>query len=1041
MKSKELPSGRLEVLQERICRAQEGDDQCLQEELSALLEPSEELDRRIQEKTEWLAGRMHGKENPPWVDRLLARYPLSRKEGRLLLQLAEALPRIPDDPTAEALLMEKLLEGDWGRGEENRGGWIGRVAAYGLSGLQALARRESSAPLPGWLHRGLRSLARESVRKVVEEIVARFILAEDLSEGAKRISRLRVQGYRFCWDMLGEAARTRRIARDFRERYRRAIAFSGGEEGGREESPELSIKLSALHPRWEPLQQERIAEEIYPVVRELWHEAKGAGVRLVFDAEESERFWPLLHLFLRILEEPEAAGGMGLGIVVQAYQKRALAAIDLLLQAAAEKGRRFAVRLVKGAYWDAEIRRAQALGLSGYPVFTRQRITDLSYLACAKRLLENPDRVFPQFATHNPSTAAAILCLAEERRERGWEFQRLYGVADPLSSALREAGLPVRLYIPFGARMELFGYLARRLLENGVGQAGFLGSAGPKPYRFSVQDAARLRPSIHPKIPRPCDLSGPAWKRAEGLDWGEPASVRRLLREVDAAASPGRAEPLVAGRRAAGKERPLLSPADPSRRVGSAVWAEGKEIAEALRIGSARAREWEQVPVEERAKALEALGELLEQERARMLFLLREEAGKTLSDGLAEVREAIDFCRFYAGEARRLFGAPRRLGGPSGERNEITWRGRGLFACISPWNFPLSIFLGQVVAALAAGNAVIAKPAEQTPLIAAEAVRLALASGIPPEVIHLLPGDGRVGEALVRDPRISGVAFTGSGAVASSIAQALASREGALVPLIAETGGVNVMLVDATAAPEQVVDDVLVSAFRSAGQRCSSLRLLLVQEEAAPRLLDLLAGAVEELVVGDPRDLATDVGPLIERAALREIENQAERLTRAGRLLAEAPLGPTASPEGHYFRPRLIEIPSLDLVDREIFGPVLPVVRFRREQLGAILHEVAGKGFGLTMGLETRLSGTIRLVRERACVGNLYVNRSMIGAAVAFQPFGGEGLSGTGPKSGGPRYLEAFGVERVSSQNTALMGDPDLLLLSEEEEDPSTGEP
>ncbi|WP_018292173.1 bifunctional proline dehydrogenase/L-glutamate gamma-semialdehyde dehydrogenase PutA [Verrucomicrobium sp. 3C] len=1033
MEGKEPPRERWKALRERVRTAHAEEDERCRDELLARLPRRETLDRDIEERTEGLVERMRGRKRPQWVDRVLACYPLSQKEGRLLLQLAEALPRIPDKGTAEALLSEKLLEGEWGSGAGDVQDGIGRAASRGLTALRALARWESHTPLPGWLRRGMRALSRQTVRRVVEAIVGRFILAEDFRGGAERIAPLRAQGYRFCWDMLGEAARTRRAAEDARDRYRQAIAFFGHTEAREAESPELSLKLSALHPRWEPLQEERIAEEIYATVLDLCREAKKAGIRLVFDAEESDRFWPLLHLFLRLLEEPELEGGISLGIVIQAYQKRAAAAVDWLWKVAEEKRRRFAVRLVKGAYWDAEIRRAQALGLSGYPVFTRKALTELSYLACASRLLEGSGQILAQFATHNPATAAAILCLSDGGGG-GWEFQRLYGIADSLSSVLREAGHPVRLYIPFGARTELFGYLARRLLENGVGQAGFLGEGEETLHALSLSRIAQLRSVAHPRIPKPAELSAPAWKRAEGIDWGDPEGVQRLLREVEAADGPGRARPLVAGRSVEEEEEPVLSPADPTRQVGTVAWTKEDRIEEALRIGSEQAPRWERVSSQERAKTLEVLADRLWRERARLLFLLREEAGKTLPDAMAELQEAIDFCRFYAAEARRLFGAPRTLGGPCGERNAISWRGRGLFACISPWNFPLSIFLGQVVAALAAGNAVVAKPAEQTPLVAAEAVRFALTSGVPPEVLHLLPGDGEVGEALVRDPRVSGVAFTGSGATASRIARALASRERALAPLIAETGGVNVMLVDATAAPEQAVDDIVVSAFQSAGQRCSSLRLLLVQDEAAPRLLDLLAGAVEELVVGDPRDPASDIGPVIERTALLDLENQASRLEQQGKLLAKARLSSTAVPGGHYFLPRLIEIPSLSLVDREIFGPILPVVRFCVEEWELVLDQVARMGFGLTMGLESRLSGRVRSVRERARVGNLYINRPMIGAAVAFQPFGGEGLSGTGPKSGGPRYLEAFGVERVSSQNVAVSGDPDLLLLSEEED-------
>jgi RHH-type proline utilization regulon transcriptional repressor/proline dehydrogenase/delta 1-pyrroline-5-carboxylate dehydrogenase len=739
-----------------------------------------------------------------------------------------------------------------------------------------------------------------------------------------------------------------------------------------------------------------------------------------------------------VFADPGLAGWEGFGLAVQAYQKRALPLIDWLTALAGRQHRRISVRLVKGAYWDAEIKRAQEQGLDGYPVFTRKASTDVSYIACARRILARPQSFYGQFATHNAHTLATVLELAGDRRD--FECQRLHGMGEELFDQVAGEGVRCRIYAPVGSHEDLLAYLVRRLLENGANTSFVNRMADDKlPIEEIVADPVRrvaaLSVKPHPRIPRPRDLFRGERVNSRGIDLADPVALRRLGAAMAAAERTWEANPIVGGKVAAGgTPRPVTNPADRERVVGSVREADPLVVERAVAQAAAAARGWDAIPAKERAACLLRAAERMEQALPELMALAVREAGKTIADALAEVREAVDFCRYYAARAGAEFQAPLDLPGPTGESNRLALCGRGVFACISPWNFPLAIFTGQVAAALAAGNAVIAKPAEQTPLIAARAVHLLHAAGVPGEVLHLLPGNGAVGAALVADPRIAGVAFTGSVETARAIHRALAGRPGPIVPLIAETGGQNVMLVDSTALPEQVVKDAVTSAFRSAGQRCSALRVLLVQKDIAGRIVALLRGAMAELRVGDPALLATDVGPVIDDDALAMLAGHAGRMDRESRSKAVTPM-PEETERGTFFAPHCYEIDRLDRLEREVFGPILHVVAYAADRLDDVLAAVDATGYGLTLGIHSRVDGFARTVFQRLRVGNTYVNRNMIGAVVGVQPFGGEGLSGTGPKAGGPRYLYRFASERTLTINTAAAGGNTALVSLAEDDD------
>jgi RHH-type proline utilization regulon transcriptional repressor/proline dehydrogenase/delta 1-pyrroline-5-carboxylate dehydrogenase len=838
--------------------------------------------------------------------------------------------------------------------------------------------------------------------------------------------------------MLGERARTERDAQRYFERYAAAIVAIGaahaddGAENDLTGRPSVSVKLSALHARFDPGKEAQLERELLPRLLALATAARRHAIGLTVDAEEQDRLDLTLRLFGRAFIDSKLGGWPGLGIAVQAYGKRALPILQWLQQLAKTHEKRIPVRLVKGAYWDSEIKWAQERGLADYPVFTHKAYTDVSYLACMRMLLGDAATFSPQFATHNAHTMAAVCVAGGAQR---YELQRLHGMGEALYEEGVAAGVlkvPCRIYAPVGAHEDLVAYLVRRLLENGANTSFVHRLADPEATLADIVGdpllaARRMRAA--PPLVRPWQILLPERRNSAGLALSEP-SVRASLRAtIDAELEQSlTAAPIIAGSvRSEGELEEILSPHDRRHRVGWVKCTEGSMLDAALASAVSALPAWDLLGGPARALVLERAAELFERDRARLMAFMVREAGKTLDGALGDVREAVDFLRYYASEARRLFAAPLSLKGPTGESNLLQLRARGPFACISPWNFPLAIFTGQIAAALAAGNSVLAKPAEQTPLTAFLAVRLLLEAGVPPGVLHLVPGGGSVGAALARDARIAGVAFTGSNATASAIQHALAERKGALLPLIAETGGLNAMIADSSALPEQVVRDAVRSAFDAAGQRCSAARLLFVQADVAEPMLEMLAGAVAALAVGDPLDYATDVGPVIDAQAKVKLEAHKAKMRSTAKELVDLPV-PTECREGSYVGPAVYELADAAVLKEEVFGPILHVVRYAAGHLDRVIDAINASGYGLTLGLHSRIAAVAEFVAERARVGNLYVNRNQIGAVVGVQPFGGEGLSGTGPKAGGPNYLVRFATERVRTCDlTATGGNLSLL--------------
>jgi len=982
------------------------------------------------------------------LDAFLQEYALSSPEGVALMCLAEALLRIPDSETVDRLIRDKIASADWQRHLGHSGSLFVNASTWALMLTGRLLRSESpggdadlGSILRRFIARSGEPVWRQAVTAAMRILADQFIMGRTIEEALGRARGAERHGYRHSFDMLGEAARTMEDAERYHGAYRRAIAAIGKAASGRaiEAAPGISVKLSALHPRYEMAQRERVMRELLPSLLALARDARALGIGFTIDAEEADRLELSLDLIEALALAPDLAGWDGLGLALQAYQTRALAVVDWLGELASRARRRLMLRLVKGAYWDSEIKRAQERGLESYPVFTRKVATDVSYLACARRMLDAGAAFYPQFATHNAHTLAAILELAGERVD--WEFQRLHGMGEALYGEIvgpDKMDRPCRVYAPVGSHEDLLAYLVRRLLENGA-NTSFVNRIVDErePIDDIVADPiaqlARLPAKPHPRIPLPRDLFQPVRRNSQGLDLAEPRVLGVLRGELgEALRRPCHAGPIVGGIELAVSGDPVWDPSDRRRRVGTVANAPPQAVEEALARAVRAAPSWNHTPAEARAAALEHAADLYERDRAKLMALIIREGGRTIPAALSEVREAADFLRYYAARARADFAIPERLPGPTGERNELALHGRGVFACISPWNFPLAIFTGQIAAALAAGNAVIAKPAEQTPLVAAAAVRLLLSAGIPADALHLLPGPGEsIGGALVADPRIAGIAFTGSTETARAIALALAQRSGPIVPLIAETGGQNAMIVDSSALAEQVIADVVMSAFDSAGQRCSALRLLYLQEDIADRILAMLGGAMAELQIGDPALLATDIGPVIDNEARQALERHAARMAREGRLIHKCRL-PPGTGHGSFFAPRAFEIDSASRLEREVFGPILHVIRWPADRFDAVLDEIAATGYALTLGIHSRIDDTARHILDRLGIGNSYVNRNMIGAVVGAQPFGGERLSGTGPKAGGPRYLHRFATERtVSVDTTAAGGNATLLSLDD----------
>jgi RHH-type transcriptional regulator, proline utilization regulon repressor / proline dehydrogenase / delta 1-pyrroline-5-carboxylate dehydrogenase len=976
--------------------------------------------RRVVDTSLGLLADLRAAQSRGWVNQFLQEYRLNSSEGVALLSLAEAFLRVPDPETADLLIADKLIDADWRAHAGKSNSALVNSATWGLVMGRALVG-EGGGALRRLISRAGEPFVRQAVGAAMKRMGEIFVMGRTIDEAMRRMRRPENKGFTASFDMLGEAARTEADAARYFSSYKQAILEIGKHAS---EGHSVSVKLSALHPRYEVAQYDRCVPELAAQLEVMCNLAKEVGIQLTVDAEESERLEMSLDIIERAIRQPQFRGWDGFGMAVQGYSKRARAVVAWADALAGELGQRWNVRLVKGAYWDSEIKRTQVEGLSDYPLFTRKAATDVSYLAVARDMLDAAN-IRPAFASHNALTVATIVEWAGNARD--FEFQRLHGMGDGLYERLvRENGYHCRIYAPVGGHRDLLAYLVRRLLENGA-NSSFVHQLADE--RLSEEDIladpvakiAAVRGARHGAIPLPVDLFRVAdgHRNSTGLD----LSDRGVLGEIAA----GVAKPLpFRGGVEGGASQSHRDPS-PEARPHPNPSREGEGLVDAaITRAHAAFPAWQSTPVDQRAAALDRLADLLEQHRDELMAICVQEAFKTIPDAIGEVREAADFCRYYAMQARANL-QPIELPGPTGERNMLHIEGRGVWATIAPWNFPLAIFLGQTVAALVTGNTVVAKPAPQTPRIAARAVELAHEAGIPEDALILVPGGPEVGAALTADVRIQGVAFTGSTGTAKTIARSLlADDDRPIVPLIAETGGINAMIVDSTALPEQVVADVVTSAFRSAGQRCSALRLLLVQEDIADGLIEMLSGAMDLLTLGDPADPATDVGPVIDRAAYDKL--MAYRDTARARWIKT--IGAPA--DGLFVPPTLIRLDRIEDLTREWFGPILHVATWRAGELEATVARVNAKGYGLTMGLHSRIARAAEVVEAEAAVGNLYVNRSMIGAVVGSQPFGGEGLSGTGPKAGGPRYLYRFCAERaVSVDTTSAGGNATLLSLDE----------
>lgn len=987
-----------------------------------------EMAQLTQKMAHRLAERLRGQKGATgragMVQGLLQEFSLSSQEGVALMCLAEALLRIPDRPTRDALIRDKISTGDWRAHLGRSPSLFVNAATWGLLFTGKLVATHNEANLSNSLNRIIGKSGEPLIRKGVDMAMRlmgeQFVTGENIAEALANARKLEAQGFRYSYDMLGEAALTEKDAAAYLASYSQAIHAIGKASNGRGiyEGPGISIKLSALHPRYSRAQYERVMEELYPRLLSLTLQARQYDIGINIDAEEADRLEISLDLLEKLCFEPQLAGWNGIGFVIQAYQKRCPFVIDAIIDMAQRSHRRLMIRLVKGAYWDSEIKRAQVDGLEGYPVYTRKVYTDVSYLACARKLLAAPNLIYPQFATHNAQTLSAVYYLAGNNYYPGqYEFQCLHGMGEPLYEqvvgkvAEGKLNRPCRIYAPVGTHETLLAYLVRRLLENGA-NTSFVNRIADSTLPLEklvadpISDVAALAAAEgriglpHPRIPLPRHLYGDARHNASGLDLSNEHRLASLSSALlTSAARLWQAAPVIDGESEPEAAKPVLNPAESRDIVGYVREASDRDVARALEASVKAAAIWFATPPAERAGVLNKAADMMESQLQQLLGLLVREAGKTFGNGIAEVREAVDFLRYYAAQVRETFA-------------NDSHRPLGPVVCISPWNFPLAIFTGQIAAALAAGNSVLAKPAEQTPLIAAQAVRILLEAGVPAGVLQLLPGRGEtVGAALVNDSRVRGVMFTGSTDVAALLQRSIAGRldpQGRLTPLIAETGGLNAMIVDSSALTEQVVNDVVASAFDSAGQRCSALRILCIQEEVADHTLQMLRGAMAECRMGNPERLSTDIGPLIDADAKQSIERHIQRMRAKGREVFQ----PASSPQdeqqwsrGAFVKPTLIELQSVDELQQEVFGPVLHVVRYQSQHLNALIEQINAAGYGLTLGLHTRIDETIARVTGNARVGNQYVNRNMVGAVVGVQPFGGEGLSGTGPKAGGPLYL------------------------------------
>ena len=1049
MRFVDQPAGRPDAIQGLNARYL-ADEASLVRELAEIADPGDAAREKIQGTAANLvrAVRKHSADEGG-MDAFLKQYDLSSEEGVLLMCIAEALLRIPDADTADRLIADKITSASWKEHLGESESLFVNASTWGLMLTGQLLRLdESFRPNPATVLRKLAGRAGEPVvrtamRQAMRIMGHQFVMGRTIDEAIKRSHNKSNAAYRYSFDMLGEAALTEADAARYLDAYFDAIGRIGdslkGESVDIFAAPSISVKLSALHPRYSFMQHGRVIHELTPRVAELAKHARANGIALTVDAEESERLELSLEIFAEVCRDPGLRDYDGFGLAVQTYQRRALDVIRFVAELAQDSGRRIPVRLVKGAYWDTEIKHGQELGLESYPVFTRKVHTDISYLAASRRALDARDALYPQFATHNAHTLASILHYAGSRRD--YEFQRLHGMGEELYAEVidpEKYNRPCRVYAPVGSHEDLLPYLVRRLLENGANTSFVNRIVDESVDVHEIVADPLLEVSSHdfqphPRIPNPDHLFSDR-RNSAGVNLPDRAVSSALLAAMDRTSTRQIvASPVVNGEAQPGEDLPSVNPSNTDDVVGHFREATPAMVAEAIAVALRHQPAWDLAGGPERALILERAADLFEEHGPELMALCVREAGKILPDAIAELREAVDVLRYYAAEARRTFGEPSELPGPTGERNTLGLRGRGVFVCIAPWNFPLAIFTGQVAAALAAGNGVLAKPAEQTPLVASRAAELLFEAGVPPGVLHFLPGDGAtVGATAVADPRVAGVAFTGSTETARVINQSLAAREGGIATLIAETGGQNAMFVDSSALPEQVVLDSVLSAFNSAGQRCSALRLLCVQEDVADRIVELLKGHMDELVIGDPVLLSTDVGPAIDEEARGILEAHVERMATEATILHRTEM-PASADSGTFFAPTLIEISDIAQLKREVFGPILHVYRYKSSERDATIDAINATGYGLTMGLHSRIDASARDLIRRSGAGNIYINRNMIGAVVGVQPFGGRGLSGTGPKAGGPHYLPHFASEYTVSNNIAAVGGNASLLSMEAE--------
>ena len=975
------------------------------------------------------------------LDALLHEYSLSSEEGVLLMCLAEALLRIPDSSTADQLIADKLASGNWTEHLGHSDSLLVNASTWGimltgkLINLTALRERKVSSQISRLANQLTEPVLRTAITQAMHILGKQFVLGNSIEDALLRCSENKGHTYRYSFDMLGEAAVTKNDAERYFQTYQQAINAIGLQTDATADNPGISVKLSALYPRYRISRRTDVLAELIPRILALANQARDNNISITIDAEESDR----LELSLEVLEAvcQKLTEWDGLGIAVQTYLKSAPAIIEWLVELAQKQQHRLMLRLVKGAYWDSEIKQAQLQGLSNYPTFTRKAHSDICYLRCAGMLLKHPECFYPQFATHNAHTLMAVLELAG--KQRGFEFQRLHGMGEALYSQVAGDStleIPCRIYAPVGPHQELLSYLVRRLIENGA-NSSFINRLNNRrlPAENVVKDPVEIAISsdcsANPAIPLPVSLY-PDRQNSAGINLSDPDTLQQLDEALsDYSSHQWHAALSESNTGSDTNALPVINPADNTDCVGYVQYATDKQIRLAVRTAQQAFPAWSATSPDSRANLLEAMASILESRCTELMALVIRESGKTISDAAAEVREAVDFCRYYALQCRQLF-AQRPLDSPTGESNTLALHGRGIFLCISPWNFPLAIYCGQIAAALAAGNTVIAKPAEQSCLTAWRTTELFHRAGIPDEVLQCLPGDGETGAALVSEQNIAGIAFTGSENVAHGINATLANKAGPIIPLIAETGGINCMIVDSSALVQQVVEDVLSSAFQSAGQRCSALRVLYIQEDIADGMLSMLAGALEERVIGDPRLLETDIGPLIDKQALVNVKKHINRLAAKAKCICRSQLPDGLEQRGNFLAPCIFEIVSLTQLKQEIFGPVLHVIRYQQGKLQEVIEQINTSGYGLTLALHSRLDSTIEHVTKHANVGNIYVNRNQIGAVVGVQPFGGEGLSGTGPKAGGPHTLLRYATERtVSINSTAQGGDAELLSQNE----------